>query len=571
MEAVENRIKAPRIRMQKKSRRIAYFSMEVGINSKMPTYSGGLGVLAADTIHSCADLNVPIVAVTLLYKKGYFNQVLDQHGQQSESPYQWKPRTFLRLLPKKIIVKIENRDVHVQAWRYNVKGASGYYVPLIFLDTDLPENSEFDRALSHYLYGGDERYRFAQEMILGIGGVRMLKALNFNQIKRYHMNEGHASLLTLELLCQKKIETEPDWDIESVRRACVFTTHTPVPAGHDHFSYDLAGSMLGDFIPMDVLKSFAGQENLNMTYLALNLSNYVNGVAKQHGAVSQDMFPEHRIDAITNGVHSFRWACESFKKLFDKYMPGWANDPFSLRYALNIPQDEIWDAHMEAKKKLINFVNERTKIKLDPDALTMGFARRATAYKRADLVFRDINRLTEICDKVGKVQFIFSGKAHPKDWQGKELIKKIFSASNELKDKARIAYLTNYDVDTAKMLVSGVDLWLNTPRKPQEASGTSGMKAAHNGIPSFSILDGWWIEGFLEGLTGWSIDSIDNKQSDDENDSRALYEKLEKVIAPMFYNNRRQWIDVMRYAIAINASFFNTHRMVQQYVLNAYL
>lgn len=562
------KVAVPKIRKQKK--RIAYFSMEIGIDSKIPTYSGGLGILAGDTIKSCADLNVPLVAVTLLYKKGYFYQKLDDQGQQQELPCEWNPKDLLTLLPKKVSVTVENRPVFIQAWQYRVTGVTGYCVPVIFLDTDIARNSDYDRSLTDYLYGGDEKYRLAQEIILGIGGVRILKELGYHRISRYHMNEGHASLLTLELLNERKRNHEPIWDIDRVKRMCVFTTHTPVPAGHDQFSYDLVRQVLGESMPIDFLKNIGGEDRLNMTLLALNLSHYVNGVAKEHGKVSREMFPGYRIDSITNGTHTTTWVCESFKRLYDKYIHGWMNDPFSLRYALSIPKEEIWNAHQEAKKKLLDYINEKMNAGMDYGTLTIGFARRATAYKRADLVFFDTNRLVNISQNVGKIQLVFAGRAHPRDWPGKELIKRIVSVSKELKDSIKIVYLENYDMELGKMLVSGVDLWLNTPRKPREASGTSGMKAAHNGIPSLSILDGWWIEGCMEGFTGWSIGSASDIESVDERNAHSLYEKLQKVIIPLFYNNRDNWVDIMRHSIAINASFFNTHRMVQQYVLDAY-
>lgn len=555
-------------KLLKKERTLAYFSMELGLTPEIPTYSGGLGILAGDTIKSCADLGVPVVAVTLMYKRGYFLQKLEADGQQKELPYQWDPAQSLKLLPGKVTVFIENRPVTVQAWQYRAGGASGFYVPVIFLDTDVDGNSDYDRSLSYYLYGEDERYRLAQEAILGIGGVRMLKRLGYSHLRRYHMNEGHSSLLTLELLNERK---KNHWDINGVRRMCVFTTHTPVPAGHDKFSYDLVRNMLGDFFPVEDMKKLGGEEHLNMTLLALNLSHYINGVAKEHGKVSRDMFPGYRIESITNGVHSATWVCDSFMSLFDKYIPGWISDPFSFRYALNIPKEEIWQAHQEAKKKLIEYVNRTAQAGMDENILTIGFARRATAYKRMDLVFSDLNRLREIASNAGSLQFVFAGKAHPRDWQGKELIKKIVAVSRELKDKVKVVYLENYDMNVAKTIISGVDIWLNTPQKPKEASGTSGMKAAHNGVPSLSILDGWWIEGHVEGLTGWSIDSAGDAESNDARNADSLYHKLEHIIMPTFYNNRPNWTEIMRHCIAINASFFNTHRMVQQYVLSAYL
>lgn len=559
------------MKIRKQKIRIAYFSMEIGLDSRIPTYSGGLGILAGDTIKSCADLNVPVIAVTLLYRKGYFYQKIDEQGQQQELPYEWNPRKFLKLLPRKVTVTIEGRTVSIQAWQYRVSGIDGYSVPVILLDTDVPGNSEYDRNLSYYLYGGDEKYRLAQEIILGIGGVRMLKELGYHRINRYHMNEGHASLLTLELLRDRKRQEEPIWDVDGVRRMCVFTTHTPVAAGHDQFSYDLVTQVLAEFIPVDFLKQLGGEDRLNMTLLALNLSHYINGVAKQHGKVSQKMFPAYDINSITNGVHSSTWVCDSFKGLYDKYIPGWKNDPFSLRYALRIPKEEVWNTHQEAKKLLIDYVNEKTNAGMDYETLTIGFARRTTAYKRADLLFFDTGRLINIAQNVGKIQLIFSGKAHPKDSPGKELIKKIITTSGQIKDNIKIVYLEDYNIELAKMLISGVDLWLNTPRKPREASGTSGMKASHNGVASLSILDGWWIEGCIEGLTGWAIDSVLDTESIDEKDAHSLYEKLEWVIIPTFYKHREMWIDIMRHSIAINGSFFNTHRMVQQYVLHAYL
>lgn len=556
----------------KYERKIAYFSMEIGIDPHIHTYSGGLGILAGDTIKSCADLKVPMVAVTLLYVHGYFFQKLDAQGNQLELPVQWNPNDFLRPLPNKVSVQIEKRTVIIQAWQLNIFGITGYPLPIIFLNTDLEENSEYDRRLNDYLYGGDQAYRLAQEIILGIGGVRMLHNLGYTEIKKYHMNEGHASLLTLELLKEQKTNKESFWDYETVKNLCVFTTHTPVPAGHDQFPYDLVSHVLGEFVPFDILKMLAGEERLNTTLLALNLSKYINGVAKRHGDVSKSMFPGYPIDSITNGVHSNTWTCDCFKKLYDKYMPGWKNDPFSLRYALSIPEEEIWQAHTEAKRKLIDYVNDEINADLHYDIFTIGFARRATFYKRADLVFSDIKRLIHIANTSGRIQFVFAGKAHPQDQPGKEMIKRIFSSIDQLRGQIKIFYLENYDLGLGKLLTSGVDLWLNTPLRPNEASGTSGMKAAHNGVPSLSVLDGWWIEGHIEGVTGWSIgpETFDSGY-DSKKDAEELYRKLETVIVPMFYRNQEKWLNIMQHSIAINASFFNTHRMVQQYVLNSYL
>lgn len=556
-------------------RRIAYFSMEVAADPRMPTYSGGLGILAGDTLKSCADLKIPLVAVSLLYSKGYFDQKLDEWGNQQEFPVAWEPSRFVRLLPITVRVPIENRSVVVRAWQYDITGHTGYSVPLILLDTNVDENAPPDQELTAFLYGGDERYRLAQEIILGMGGVRMLRALGYNQLERFHMNEGHASLLVLELLRERRGQGAEEWDFHGVRSRCVFTTHTPVPAGHDQFSYDLVKGVLGETIPVEMVQMLGGKNRLNMTLLALNLSRYVNGVAKRHGEVSQEMFPGYSIDSITNGVHSFTWTCDSFKKLYDRHIAGWVNDPFSLRYTVSIPKREIWDAHVEAKGRLIDEVHRRTGMSLKPDMLTIGFARRATLYKRADLVFSDPGQLMEIASTVGPIQLVFAGKSHPKDDPGKDLIRRVFHFARQLKDQIPIAYLENYDMELGKLLTSGVDLWLNTPLRPLEASGTSGMKAAHNGVPSFSTLDGWWIEGHIEGVTGWSIgpgpQDLHRQDAANEQDARELYHKLRTVIAPMFYRDRDRWIDIMRQAIAFNASFFNTHRMVQQYAANAYV
>jgi starch phosphorylase len=561
-----------------KEPKIAYFSMEIGIQNDIPTYSGGLGVLAGDTIRAGADLKLPMVAVTLLVKKGYFTQELDSSGKQTEQPVVWDPSQYMKLLPARVAVQIEGRDVLVQAWQYNVESLTKGCIPIFFLDTDIEGNAPEDREITHFLYGGELAYRLKQEIVLGIGGVRMLHELDF-EIKKYHMNEGHSSLLTLELLdrFKRRIEDVWDeklvWDVERVKDLCVFTTHTPIDAGHDRFPYDLVVKILGDFIPLKVLKGLSGQEGLNMTRLGLNLSEFINGVAKKHGEVSRSMFPGYEISAITNGVHTFTWTCDSFKKLYDKYLPGWANEPELFVRVGRIPGEEIWNAHMDAKKTLLNYVKSTTGVEMSPDILTIGFARRATAYKRADLIFSDIERLEKIGE--GKLQIIYAGKAHPKDDTGKKLIEKIFSIKEKLKGKITMAYLKNYNMDIALKMVSGVDVWLNTPLRPREASGTSGMKAAHNGVMNFSVLDGWWIEGHIEGFTGWSIGPSPTETTLVENldtlDADDLYNKLEHIIVPMYYENRNAWIRMMQNAIGKNAYYFNCHRMMRSYVTEAYI
>ena len=553
---------------------IAYFSMEIGLEAGMPTYSGGLRVLAGDTIRAAADLKIPLVAVSLLHRKGYFYQLLDKNGGQSEEPSEWVIEDFLREMPPRVSVTIEGRTVYLRCWRYEASGASGFAVPVYFLDTDLPENTEWDRTLTDSLYGGDQHYRLCQEVVLGIGGVRMLRALGYGNIARFHMNEGHASLLTLELLAENARRTGRQAisheDIDEVRQQCVFTTHTPVPAGHDQFPLDLVSQVLGRQEALMMPEVFCCEGRLNMTYLALNLSHYVNGVAKKHGEVSQHLFAGYVIDSITNGVHAATWAADPFQQLYDRYIPGWRQDNFSLRYALSLPKPEVWQAHSQAKKQLIQYVNHESNAGMDVDVFTLGFARRATTYKRADLLLTDPDRLRHIAASVGGVQVVYAGKAHPQDAGGKELIRRVFQAKEALKPHIKIAYLANYDMDLGKLITAGADVWLNTPQAPLEASGTSGMKAALNGVPSFSVLDGWWIEGRIEGVTGWAIGEDGRDSGDGSKVVSSLYDKLEQVVLPLFYHQRERFVDVMLHTIALNGSFFNTQRMIQQYVLKAY-
>lgn len=549
--------------------KIAYFSMEIALSNNMHTYSGGLGVLAGDVVRTSADLKIPLVAVTLVSRKGYFRQEFTPDGRQIELPDPWNPEEMLEPLPNIVTVQVEGRDVRVKAWRYNVRGATGGVVSVYFLDTDVDGNSPEDREITSYLYGGDERYRLKQEIVLGIGGVRMLENLGIN-IRKYHMNEGHSSLLAVELL------RKYDLDVNRVRSMCIFTTHTPIEAAHDKFSYDIIKEVMGEIIPLDLLKKLGGEDELNMTLLALKLSEYINGVSKIHRMVSQEMFPSYEIHSITNGVHSYTWTCESFRKLYDKYLPGWAYEPELLSRVDIIPEDEIWQAHMEAKRRLIDYVNSVTDVKMDYDTLTIGFARRATAYKRHTLIFSDIERLRRVA-KRGRIQLIFAGKAHPRDELGKKMIEEIFRYKQALKDEILIAYLKNYNVGLAAMMVSGVDVWLNTPLPPLEASGTSGMKAAHNGVINFSVLDGWWVEGWVEGITGWAIGPTPEERAcmplgeQIAMEINDLYGKLEHVIIPMYYGRRGEWIKLMKNSIGKLASHFNSYRMMYRYVTEAYL
>jgi starch phosphorylase len=556
---------------------VAYFSMEIGINNSMHTYSGGLGLLAGDSLRAAADLNVPLVGLTLIHRQGYLRQKLSADGWQTEEPDPWEIEKVLQEESPRISVTVEGRQVQVRAWSYKVRGIRGFEVPVYFLDTSLPENTEFDRGLTDFLYGGDEHYRLCQEIVLGVGGVRMLRALGYDHLKIFHLNEGHSALLILELLDEEARrnfrKAIADSDKETIRNKCVFTTHTPVPAGHDQFPIDLVKKVLGDrndFFALDGVL-YEGRI-LNMTGLALNFSRYVNGVARKHGEISRLMYSGYEIESITNGVHAATWVSGPFQELFDHYMPMWRQDNFSLRYALSIPKTEIWLSHLRAKRKLLAYIREKTGTNLDENVLTIGFARRATAYKRANLLFSDIDRLRKIRRESGALQIIYAGKAHPRDNPGKGLIKQIFQARMDLAGAIDVIYLENYDMQLGALMTAGVDLWLNTPQPPLEASGTSGMKACLNGVPSLSVLDGWWVEGHLEGLTGWAIEENRSNQKGQikAGEADVIYDKLETRIIPIYYKRKSQFIDIMAHCIAINGSFFNTQRMIQEYVLNAY-
>lgn len=551
---------------------IAYFSMEVGLESAMPTYSGGLGILAGDTLRAAADLSLPLVAMTLVHRSGYFFQHLDDQGQQTEQPVQWPIHDFLQPLSSRVSVSIEGRTVVVAVWKYEIIGCSGHRIPVYFLDTDLSENAPWDRELTHCLYGGDAHYRLCQEVVLGIGGLRMLREMGHTSLNRYHMNEGHASFLSFELLREHARaagrETANETDVEAVRRQCVFTTHTPVEAGHDRFPWSMIDSVLGHSPEFALKNVFCCDGVVNMTYLALNLSHYVNGVAKRHGETTQRLFAKYRIDSITNGVHAATWTGPAFQRLFDNYIPGWREDNFSLRYAISIPPNEVWAAHEEQKDELLRVVNHATNAGFDRNVLTLGFARRFAAYKRPDLLLQDVDRLNRMAAEIGPLQILFAGKAHPHDESGKESIRQVWETRQRVGSNIRIAFLENYDMDLARRITSGVDVWLNTPHPPLEASGTSGMKAALNGIPSLSVLDGWWIEGCIEGLTGWAIGKDDTTSNED---AQFLLDKLEQAVIPAYYRDRGKFVEIMRHAIALNGAFFNTHRMMQQYATKAYL
>jgi starch phosphorylase len=550
---------------------VAYFSMEIAINPGMPTYSGGLGVLAGDTMRSMADLGVPLVAFSLVHRKGYFQQHLDASGKQSEDIQPWNPSDFCVEEKARVTVSVEGRIVTVRCWRYDLVGRYGHVVPIYLLDTDLEGNSGWDRGLTDHLYGGDTNYRLQQEIVLGMGGVRMVHALGY-RVNVYHMNEGHAALLTLGLL-ERQLGGGPlgaatETDMEQVRKKCVFTTHTPVPAGHDRFYTEQANRILGSdrTSRLETLGCFR-DGMLNMTLLALRFSRYANGVAMQHAKISREMFPEFPIDSITNGVHAPTWVSDNFQQMLDARISSWRRDTLYLRNAIDLPVQDILAAHASNKEALLAEVARRTHQDLNPKVLTLGFARRAATYKRATLLFSDPTRLQEIATKAGGLQILYAGKAHPQDEPGKALIQQVVADAAHLSsDLLRIIYLENYDWDLGALLTAGVDVWVNTPRRPYEASGTSGMKAALNGVPSLSILDGWWIEGCIEGFTGWAIE--DGASDAEEADS--LYKKLETAVVPLYLDAPEKWAGLMCTTLAFNGSYFSTNRMARQYTRNAY-
>jgi starch phosphorylase len=552
------------------SRRIAYFSMEIALSTALPTYSGGLGMLAGDTLRSAADMAAPMVAVSLVHRRGYFRQHLDAVGQQTESDVPWSPETTLPSAGQVVTLSMQGRSIKVCAWRFDVVGAAGHIIPVFLLDTDLEGNDPYDRRLTDHLYGGDTYYRLCQETVLGLGGIAMLRALGV-QPEVYHMNEGHAALLGIGLLEERlgaaSLDQATEEDVAVIAQLCVFTTHTPVPAGHDQFVTDQMYAVLGA-VRGNAIERFGCLHNamLNMTYLALRFSRYVNGVAMEHGKVSQEMFPEYRVHSITNGVHAATWISEPLQALLDAEIPEWRRDNQYFRSIYGVSLTKIANCHAKSKQRLLDEVARRTDKQFNPNVLTLGFARRVATYKRASLLFSDPKRLGKIAKKIGGIQILFAGKAHPADGAGKGLIRDIFTAATKLRaDSVNMLYLENYDWELGALLTQGVDLWVNTPHRPYEASGTSGMKAALNGVPSLSVLDGWWIEGCAENLTGWAIERADSE----EDEAASLYDKLENLIAPL-YQRPSAWARMQQHCIGINGTFFNTQRMLGQYIRNAY-
>lgn len=552
--------------------RVAYFSMELALHPEIHTYAGGLGILAGDTARSCADLELPVVFVTLASREGYLRQAIDANGNQIDDSDAWDLVRWTTPLDAMVAVRIEGRAVWIQPWLYVLTCPLGRQVPILLLDTQVEHNEPVDRAISDRLYGGDEAYRLKQEIVLGIGGERLLRALGF-EIETYHLNEGHAAFLAISLL-RRHPHTGAgpagaglQYNVDAVREQCVFTTHTPIEAGQDCFDYDLVARLLGGYIEEDQLKLLAGSDRLNMTRLALNLSGYVNGVARRHAETTRRMFPGYSIRAITNGVHVPTWTHPAFGRLFQGIAPDWGHDPEALACADQLSDEAVWGAHNEAKADLIHEVKRLTGLELRPDLPLIAYARRMTGYKRPDLLFANLDRLRQL-HQAQPFQILIAGKAHPRDGRGKELIAELHRHARQLRDEISMAFLPNYDMELAKIMVAGADIWLNTPLPPMEASGTSGMKAALNGVLNLAVLDGWWIEAWIEGVTGWAVGHDDGRTVDHAQD---LYDKLQGTVLPLYGKDRRRWIWMMKQAISKIGSRFNSQRMMRRYASEAYL
>lgn len=563
---------------------IAYYSMEIAVDDDIPTFSGGLGVLSGDTLRAAADLRLPFVGVTLVYHEGFFLQELDAQGTQVERAAPWSPADRLDKLAAEVTITLGGRSVVVGAWRSHLTGVTGGRVPIVYLDTRVSANDPAAQAITDRLYTGDLDVRLAQEAVLGLAGPPMLDRLGLVP-SVHHMNEGHAALVPLALLSaatDDRLGQVTAADVDAVRTRCVFTTHTPVPAGHDRFPSDVVDRVLGRE-RREQLASLGCLEGdvLNMTLLGMSFSGFVNGVAQRHGRVSQAMFPRFRVQSVTNGVHAPTWVAPSTARLLDRHVPAWRQDNALLRYAATVPLEELRDAHAEAKQVLLDEVRRRTGRTLDPGTLTIGVARRATAYKRNDLLLSDPDALLALAEKVGPLQVLYSGKAHPLDQSGKDIIAKVTAKGRALDDAVPVVFLENYGMGLAALLCAGADVWLNTPLAPHEASGTSGMKAALNGVPSLSTLDGWWLEGHIEGVTGWSIgpdrgaqgdvgDAEDGRAETDRADAIELYRQLRDVVVPLYVDDPAGFAAVGRAALALNGSFFTTQRMVSEYARRAY-
>lgn len=539
---------------------IAYFTAEIGLWSELHTYSGGLGVLAGDHVKSAADVGLPLVGMSLLYREGYGRQHLDDQGIQSETYAPIDPNDHLTNTGQTIQLPLDGSTLYASIWKASVVGVGGHVVSVYFLDTFHPNNSAEFVGLGARLYGGDDSTRVRQEYLLGVGGVRALQALG-HDFAGMHLNEGHCTFAMLEMLHQ-------GWTREELAQRTLFTTHTPVPAGHDRFEWSLVEDVMGDLLPSDARElvreagDSEGGGRCSMSHLAVALSTAVNAVSNLNAQVASTMFGTTHIAPITNGVHHITWTSPQMSGLFDHHLPGWKEDPSQLGYAGRLPDAALRDARQVNRRILRELVHASTGVELDEHRLTIGFARRFATYKRANLVFSDLERLRSI--GAGRVQFVFSGKAHPKDEGGKQLIRDIFASAGEVAEDIPVAFIENYDMATGLAMTSGVDIWLNNPIRPLEASGTSGMKAAMNGVPNCSILDGWWPEGCEHGVNGWAIGHSEDER-DDARDAENIYNVLEHEVLPLWDEGPERWAKLMRASIATSARFTGT-RMIADYL-----
>ena len=539
---------------------IGYFTAEIGLWSDLHTYSGGLGVLAGDHVKSAADAEIPLIGVTLLYREGYSRQHLDSDGIQSETYPVLDPSEFLEETAITIEIPLDNQTIYARVWRANIVGQTGHKVPVYFLDTTHENNSQYHQEIGQRLYGGDDDTRIRQEYLLGVGGIQLFDHLQI-ELNGIHLNEGHCTFAMLELLSR-------GWSREELAQNSLFTTHTPVPAGHDRFDWSLVREIMGEKLPEDAQElvrnagDSEGGNRCSMSHLAVALSTSVNAVSILNAEVAETMFSEMKIRPITNGVHHPTWTSSTMTKLFDEHLPEWKANPTQLNEARSIPVEALRQARNENRKLLRKLVKEETGVEFEEHRLTIGFARRFATYKRANLVFHDLEKLREI--GAGKIQFVFSGKAHPKDEGGKQLIRDIFASAKTVEEEIPVAFIENYNMDTGLAMTSGVDIWLNNPIRPLEASGTSGMKAAMNGVPNCSILDGWWPEACKHGINGWAIGNAEDDRNDPR-DAANIYSTLQNDVLPSWERKDETWANLMRESIASSAGFTG-QRMIEDYL-----
>ncbi len=535
--------------------------MEIGLEDGIKQYAGGLGILAGDTLKAAADSKYPMIGVTLLYKKGYFRQMLSENAEQLEIADEWDYTKFLENTGKLIDVPFYQSFAKAEIWVYKVKGFSGFEVPVIFLNFDLPQNRDSEKFISYNLYTNYSETRFRQEIGLGIGGVKALEALGY-KVNKYHLNESHAAFAILE--ARKMTGSK-----ELAKSKIVFTTHTPAEHGHIQYGKNFIEEIMAQEYSKLLLDDYE-EDRIHLTKFCLENCSYANAVSQRHGQVSRKMFPEKNIHSITNGIHTRTWAAKATTEVLDKYLTGWKGDPSVLRGATAIPDEEIFNMHKKNKRELFEYIKAKNSIELDESKFSIGFARRVDGYKRSGFIFTDIEILKYLAEKFGGIYVFLSGKAYFDYGPAEDLIRQFIKHSKEDLGALKVIYLEDYGMQISQLMIQGCDIWLNNPKKPLEASGTSGMKAALNGVPSFSTIDGWWVEGWKEGVTGWSIGSEDMNQVQDTIELHDLYCKLEHTIMPTFYANQPEWIEIQKNAIAFNASYFNTDRMLREYIEQAY-